>query len=165
MIGTTKPFDKSDFELYDEKGRRALINYLTRELPSKVQVINNPNQYGIDVLVLLPDRKVIVACDVEVRYGNWYGDVQFPFDKINCIERKDHLWKMEKSFRDKIPFLLAENCKSFYVQLNKECNRAVIIDGEVILKQELIPWNNRKFQGEYVRQVPIGLTKQVSMGV
>ena len=48
-----------------------------------------------------------------------------------------------------------------YVQLNKECTRAAIINGDTVLKYPLIPWRNRKATGEYVRQVPISEVVQV----
>jgi len=49
------------------------------------------------------------------------------------------------------------------VQLNKECTKAVIIDGSIILEYPLVPWNNRKAEGEFVRQVPIDKCKQVDL--
>lgn len=163
MLGTVKPFDKADHDTYDKKGKKAFIDYLRTKLPEGYSAVENPNAYGIDILVLSPSNIVIVACDVEVRYGNWKGDVAFPFSKINCIERKDHLWKKEQSFLDKIPFQISKNCQVYYVQLNNECTKAVIIDGKIILEQEQIPWGNRKMVGEFVRQVPIELTKQVNL--
>ena len=163
MLGTVKPFDKVDHAIYDLKGKDAFIKYLNNRLPEGYKAIENSNQYGIDILVLSPSNIVITACDVEVRYGNWKGNSSFPFDKINCIERKDHLWKKSSSFLDKIPYQVSSNCQVYYVQLNDECTKAVIIDGKTILAQEQIQWDNRKMSGEFVRQVPIGLTKQVDL--
>lgn len=163
MIGTTKPFDKVDHDTYDRKAKKAFIEYLNKRLPKGFSAIENPNQYGIDILVLSPTEIVVLACDVEVRYGNWKGNTSFPFDKINCIERKDHLWNKDKAFLDKIPFSVAKGCQVYYVQLNDVCTKAVIICGDDILKQEQVQWENRKMSGEYVRQVPIELTKQVNL--
>lgn len=166
MLGTLKPFDKEEHGVYDVKGKEAVLSYLNR-VPSlrdkKLKSIENPDRYGIDILTLNEKNEVIAGWEVEVRHGNWQGDKPFPFKEINCIERKDHQWKKEKSFTDKIPFKMAKNYKVFYVQLNKECNRAVIIDGDTILQYPLKPWANRKSTGEYVRQVPISKTKEVRL--
>ena len=123
--------------------------------------IENPNQYGIDLLTLNEYDMVVCCWEIEVRHGNWYGDVKFPFSEINCIERKDYQWRKDFSFIDKIPFKLANNFKVSYVQMNRECNRVVLIDSETILKYPLKPWANRKANNEYVRQVPIDKTVQI----
>lgn len=163
MIGTTKPFDKADHDTYDKKGKDAFLKHLSKALPAGYQAVENPNQYGIDILVISPSNIVVLACDVEVRYGNWKGNIDFPFSKINCIERKDHLWKKDDNFLNRIPFQIAKGCRVYYVQLNNECTKAVLIDGQTILQKELIPWNNRKMTGEYVRQVPLEETKQIDL--
>lgn len=163
MLGTTKPFDKADHNTYDQKGKQAFLNYLNKILPQGFEAIENSNIYGIDIIVLSPSKIVVLACDVEVRYGNWKGNTEFPFSKINCIERKDHLWQKDKEFVDKIPYQIASGCQVYYVQLNDLCTKAVIIQGNDILNQEQVQWENRKMSGEYVRQVPLELTKQVNL--
>lgn len=160
MRGTLKSFDKQDHLLYDDKGKTAVTKFVTRFLKKSYRTIENPNPYGIDLLTLNEDDEVVACWEVEVRYGNWSGDRKFPFGEINCLERKDHQWKREKTFIDKIPYRLSEECVVYYVQLNKECTRLVVIDSETILKYPLKPWRNRKASGEYVRQVPIKETFQ-----
>ena len=161
MQGVLKKFDKQEHLIYDDKGKDAVIRYVNNLLKNKnLTTIENPNAYGIDVLTLNSKQEVVACWEVEVRHGNWQGDVKFPFQDINCIERKDHQWKREKTFTDKIPYPLAENCSVYYVQLNKECTRLVVIDADKILKYPLKPWRNRKASGEYVRQVPISETLQ-----
>jgi hypothetical protein len=161
MKGALKSFDRQEHMIYDDKGKDAVIRYVDRILDGKgLTTIENPNAYGIDVLTLNSKEEVVAAWEVEVRHGNWKGDVKFPFRDINCIERKDHQWKREKTFTDKIPYTLAKNCKVYYVQLNKECTRLVVIDADKILKYPLKAWSNRKASGEYVRQVPISETLQ-----
>ena len=59
---------------------------------------------------------------------------------------------------------MADKYKISYVQLNKECTRAVIIDSDTILKYPLKQWANRKANNEYVRQVPISETVQIKIG-
>jgi len=163
MMGTLKEFDKNEHSLYDSKGKQAMIKYLNSTLDNIYTNIENPNNYGIDLLTLDKDNKVIYCWEIEVRYGNWYGDRPFPFREINCIERKDYQWRRDKSFLDKIPYDMADEYKVCYVQMNKECNRAVIIDGDDILKYPLKQWANRKADNEYVRQIPISNTIQVNL--
>jgi len=164
MLGSLKKFDQAEHNIYDDKGKNAVIKFASRVLKGKgYKTIENPNEHGIDVLTLNEKGEVIGCWEVEVRHGTWQGDIAFPFDMVNCIERKDHQWKREKTFTDKIPFPLAKKYKVFYVQLNKECSRGVVIDGDIITDYPLKQWANRKAQGEYVRQVPIEKTMQVKM--
>ena len=163
MKGIIKEFDKEEHRVFDNKGKTAMLNYLEKKhsKDKTVRHIENPNKYGIDVLTLNEDNKVVACWEVEVRYGNWKGDRSFPFSSINCIERKDHQWRKEKTFTEKVPFEFADNYHVFYVQMNNKCTRAAIIKGDVVLKYPLKPWRNRKSSGEYVRQVPISEINQV----
>ena len=160
MKGTLKKFNKSEHEIYDTKGKNALLAYLPRAFKN-LKHIENPNKHGIDVITLNDNDEVVACWEIEVRHGNWSGDRPFPFNEINCIERKDYQWKREQSFINKVPFKFATEYEVFYVQLNKECTRAAIIQGDTVLKYPLVPWRNRKAEGEYVRQVPISEVKQV----
>lgn len=164
MVGIIKEFDREEHSTYDKLGRDAVKNFLNKDKTfSKWKTIDNPNVYGIDLLTLDENGKVIFCWEIEVRHGNWQGDKPFPFSEINCIERKDHQWRKEKSFLSKIPYQLSDKCKIYYIQLNKECTRAVFINSESILKKPLKPWKNRKAMGEYVRQVPISETLQTKI--
>ena len=157
MIGSAKPFDKAEHDIYDPLGKSAMMGFLNKKLGKKFQLttIENPNKHGIDLLSLNKNGEVSHCWENEVRHGNWQGNVPFPFGDINCIERKDHQWRKEQSFVKNIPFKLSDNLKVYYVQLNKECTRGVIIDGDTVLKYDLKPWKNRKFDNECVRQVPV----------
>lgn len=164
MLGTLKKFDREEHQTYDQFGRDAMRNFIDKTLASKgYHTIDNPNEYGIDLLTLNKNDEVVHCWEIEVRHGNWQGDIKFPFREINCIERKDYQWKREESFIKKIPFKLAEKYGVSYVQLNKECTRAVIIDSRIILNYPLKQWANRKAQGEYVRQVPVAECIQVKL--
>ena len=162
MKGSLKKFDSGEHNVYDVKGKDAMMAYLNRRFP-KYKTIENPNKHGIDLLTLNDDERVVACWEIEVRYGNWSGDIKFPFSEINCIERKDYQWRKEFSFTEKIPFKLAVGYEVTYVQLNKECTRAVLIKSTTILKYPLKPWANRKADNEYVRQVPIGETVQLKI--
>jgi hypothetical protein len=162
MAGSLKSFDKTEHNIYDTKGKNAMISVLNKHYP-QYKNIQNPDTYGIDVLTLNNKGKVVGCWEVEVRHGNWQGDVKFPFREINCIERKDYQWRRDQEFLDKIPYDMADKYKVYYVQMNKECTRAVIIDGDIILNYPLKSWKNRKADGECVRQVPISKTIQIKL--
>ena len=165
MLGNLKKFNRAEHRVYDTKGKDAALKVIDSQWAKRNndnwRTIENPNQYGIDLLTLNEKEEVVACWEVEVRHGNWRGDVPFPFREINCIERKDHQWRKDKSFLEKIPFKMAEDYRVFYMQLNKECNRAVVIKSDTILKYPLKPWRNRKAEGEYVRQVPITETVEI----
>jgi len=166
MMGSIKSFDKSEHKIYDNKGKEAMLKFLNYKFKSKnVKTIENSNKFGIDLLTLDENDKVVHCWEIEVRHGNWQGDIAFPFREINCIERKDYQWRKEPEFIKNIPFEMSDNFNVSYVQLNKECTRAVIIDSSTILKYPLKPWANRKATNEYVRQVPISETLQVKISV
>lgn len=161
MQGNLKSFDSAEHAEYDVKGKQAMLTYLNNKL--KFKTIENSNRYGIDLLTVNEYNKVMFAWEIEVRHGNWQGDKPFPFREINCIERKDYQWRHDEEFFKNIPHSVQNNVVVYYVQLNKECNRAVIIRDSVILDHKLKPWANRKAIGEYVRQVPIEKTTQVRL--
>ena len=163
MTGVIKRFDAADHARNDQVGRDQFRKFLNRLHKTGNRTIDNPDRYGIDLLTLTPDDTVVRAWEIEVREQNWKGDVQFPFHEINCIERKDYLWRKDKEFYDKIPFLVDTDCQVMYVQLNDICTRAVIIPGSVVLQYKLKPWRNRKCDGEYVRQVPVEKTIRVNI--
>ena len=160
MMGVIKKFDHTEHNQYDKLGRNAFRKFLNKILPA-YKTIDNPNIHGIDLISLNEKNEVTHCWEIEVRHGNWQGDIKFPFSEINCIERKDHQWRRDDSFTRNINFSLASEYKVYYVQLNRECTRAVVIDGDIILSYPLKPWKNRKSDGEYVRQVPIDKTVQV----
>lgn len=163
MKGTLKSFNRREHNVYDTKGKNAMLAYLPTLFVHDPQLkhIENPNEHGIDVLTLNENDEVVACWEIEVRHGNWRGNKSFPFSEINCIERKDHQWRKDKTFTEKVPFKFAQEYKVFYVQMNKECTRAAIIKGDTVLKYPLKPWRNRKASGEYVRQVPISEVVQV----
>ena len=163
MRGVIKPFDSADHSRNDQRGRDMFRRFLNRLHKTGNRTIDNPDRYGIDLLTLTPDDVVVRAWEIEVREHNWKGDVPFPFREINCIERKEYLWRKDKEFYDKIPFSVDTDCQVMYVQINDACTRAVIIPGSVVLKYPLKPWSNRKCDGEYVRQVPVEKTIQVNI--
>ena len=156
MQGNRKPFDPALHARTDSPGKNATLKLVDRLLSHKsnLRTIENPDQKGIDLLTLNEKDEVVACWEVEVRLDSWKGDRSFPFDSMNCLERKDHMWKKEKSFTDKIPFPLTSDCEIFYVQLNNLCNRFAIVEAEQVLKCRLRSQPNKRMHGEMVRQVP-----------
>ena len=71
MSGEIKKFDKVEHALWDTKGKNSMIDFLNKGLTKKnLKAIENPNEHGVDVLVLNSDDVVVSAFEVEVRYGN-----------------------------------------------------------------------------------------------
>jgi hypothetical protein len=163
MRGNHKDYDPDEKSIYDPLAKEAMIKSLNKTFPN-LHHIENPNPYGIDVLTLNEDDKVTACWELEVRHGNWQGNKPFPFKKVNCIERKDYQWRRDQKFLDNIPYEMADKYKVFYVQMNKECTRAAIINGNTVLKYPLKSWDNRKKFGEFVRQVPIEEAIQIKLG-
>lgn len=98
-----------------------------------------------------------------MREWNWQGDIPFPFPTMNCLERKEYMWRRDQEFYDKIPFSVDSKCEVLYVQLNNLCNRAVIVPGTMILRHRLKPMQSHKNTGEYIRQVPVERTMCVKL--
>jgi len=151
MKGTIKPFDAQLHDLTDKKGKLAFLSWLAN---TETKSIENPNQYGIDILSLDDEDRVIHAWEIEVRVKNWKYDGPFPYSTINCLERKEYMWRKGPEFKAKIPFDIHDKCLVSYVQLNKDCTRAVIVPGDVILDYPKVRTTNRFNTVEYVRQVP-----------
>ena len=166
MQGKLKTFDQSEHDVNDKAGKDAFMRFLNanrKMVELGLRTIENRDAHGIDLLTLNQKGEVVHCWEIEVRHGNWRGHIPFPFREINCIERKDYQWRREQSFIKKIPHKLAPNYRVTYVQLNRECTRAVCIEDCTILQRNPIPWPNRKAEGEFVRQVPISMTTQYDL--
>lgn len=164
MQGTHKKFNAQLHQQTDAIGILATIRMLNKTL-GQFRHEQNRNQYGIDVLTFDSSNMVIAAWEVEVRVGNWKADVKFPFDTINCIERKDYLWQKHDKMIEQIDGVVNKNnFDVYYVQLNAPTTRACILKGEDILKYDKIKWSNRFVKdGEYVRQVPTSKAIQIKV--
>lgn len=165
MSGTLKQFDRNSHSKNDNRGKKAVLDYLSKRLGPYYKTIENPNIHGIDLITFNIDTNEIDYCwEVEIREDNWKKDERFPFSTINCLERKEYQWrKWDTEFVSKVPYKLSQDYKTFYVQVNNLCTRAVIIDGDVILDYPLVAWKNCKAEGEKVRQIPLYNTQQVRL--
>jgi hypothetical protein len=161
MTGTIKPFDAQLHAVTDKKGKLAFLSWLSNHATKNIE---NPDQYGIDILSLDNKNRVVHAWEIEVRVKNWMYDRPFPYKTINCLERKEYLWRKGPEFKAKIPFEIHDECKVSYVQLNKDCTRAVIVPGVVILDYPKVRTTNRFNTVEYVRQVPAVKAAHIRIG-
>lgn len=159
MKGTIKKFNLKDFIINDNKGKLFALNILKEKKLQKdfhlenCFIIENSNKYGIDLLAI-KDNIIIAAFEVEMRSNIWKGDKDFPFKEIKCLERKEYQWRKSEEFLKKLPkeYIVSENLKTYYMQINNLGNRAVIINGQDIFKYPLKHWKTN-FQNEYARAV------------
>jgi len=75
-----KPFEQELHDLYDAPAKAAIATYIERKC--SVTVEPNPDQYGVDLLVM-KDDKVVGTIEVEVR--QWHP---CPYPTIHVPERK-----------------------------------------------------------------------------
>mgnify|MGYP003522077913 FL=1 len=163
MKGTIKKFNIQSHRVNDKKGKVFALQILNQSqvLIQKLGLencnfIENENRYGIDLLAINNNNEIIAAFEVEMRTNIWKGDTDFPFSEIKCLERKEYQWRKTEEFFQKIPskYNYHKDIKTYYMQLNDIGNRSVIISGDEILKNKLVPWKTN-VTNEYARAVPL----------
>jgi hypothetical protein len=128
-----KPFEQDLFDAYDEPAKKAIATYI--ESVSDVLVYANPDQYGVDLL-LVKDDEVLGAAEVEVR--QWF---ECGFSTIHVLQRK------QKYF----------NNRTLFFALSKDLKNAHWIETHKIDKFPLVEVSNYKVaNGEMFFDVPIG---------
>jgi len=102
-----KPFEQDLFDEFDAPAKQVVSKYI--ESISDVLVQSNPDQYGVDLLIIKGD-KVLGAAEVEVR--QW---IECRFSTIHVLQRK------QKYFSDRtLFFALAKDLKSaHWIETNK----------------------------------------------
>lgn len=163
MTGVIKPFDQDSHDRTDQFGKNSFINYVNRFHRNGLRTIENPDRYGIDLLTLNTNNIVVRAWEIEVREDYWISDTSFPDKTVNCIERKEHLWRKDSSFYSHIPYEVDDACETVYVQMNRLGTRAVIIPGNLVLKYRKKLWPNKFSKKEFVRQVPLDKVIQIRL--
>lgn len=134
-MGEYKKFSKTLFRQNDPKSRRIVKEYF---LKNKIQLEDNPNKYGVDLLA--KDGSL----QVEVEHRLVWDDVEFPYSDINVPERKAKF------------FVENHIC---YVILSRDYSHIGMIDGETLRKyltSETLRESSNKFikQGEMFFKVP-----------
>lgn len=77
----SKQFDKTSFKRNDPKSRRVISKYI-KEILGIDDVIENPDKYGIDLIV-----NGVVGVEVEHREKYWNSG-KFPFPDVNIFGRR-----------------------------------------------------------------------------
>lgn len=127
-----KPFEQDLFDEFDAPAKQAIAKHI--ESVFDVIVMPNPDQYGVDLLIIKGD-KVVGSAEVEVR--QWY---ECRFNTIHVLQRK------QKYFNE----------RSLFFALSKDLKSAHWIETHKIDKHPLIEVSNFKVaSGELFFDVPI----------
>lgn len=102
-----KPFEQDLFDQFDEPAKKAIARYIESVFDAEVEP--NPDQYGVDLLIIKNGR-MLGAAEVEVR--QW---IECRFSTIHVLQRK------QKYFNDRtLFFALAKDLKSaHWIETNK----------------------------------------------
>lgn len=137
-----KPFEQELHDLYDAPAKQAVADYLERTCNITVQP--NPDQYGVDLL-LLKDNRLLGTAEVEVR--QWSPDCPYP--TIHVPERKT------KFFSE----------RALFFALTKDMQSAYWIETKKISKHPIKEISNYKVpRGEMFYDVPTSEFVLVSLG-
>ena len=135
-MSTRKPFDKDLFEKYDKLGRDVVKRHFEK---LNMQAQDNPDRYGVDLLVYR-DEKIVSCAEVEVRLS-WNSD-EFPFDSLNVPSRK------KKLLTNQVPTL--------FFSINKPLTRMFWCPSTVVLNSPLEEVKNKYVdKDEYFYKVPL----------
>ena len=140
----TKQFDQSLHDQYDSPGRQVVKNFIS----SKLNLIakDNPNIYGVDLLIYNQKSKLVGYAEVEVR-NNWSSDT-FPYDTLNVPYRKKKLLENDKP--------------TFFFSVNKPQTRMFCCSADTILKSNIEENRNKYVKSdEYFYKIPIDKLKLI----
>lgn len=139
-----KKFDRELFEANDTAARHAVTRYILAT--SDVTVENNPDKYGVDLLVTGGLMDYAVECEIK---RVWKGE-DFPWDTLQLPERK------AKFIRAGVPV-------EFWI-LNNELTHAMVIQTDVLLSLTPVEVPNKYVaQGEKFFQVPIDRCRKLRL--
>jgi len=137
-----KPFEQELHDLYDAPAKQAVANYMERTCGVTVQA--NPDQYGVDLL-LLKSGKLLGTAEVEVR--QWSPNCPYP--TIHVPERK------AKFFSN----------RTLFFALTKDMQSAYWIETEKISKHPIKEISNYKVpRGEMFYDVPTNEFVLINLG-
>ena len=133
---TTKKFSPSLHNKYDNFGREIVKKFVkdTWNLEAK----DNPDQYGIDLVIYKGEKKVGYA-EVEVR-TNWKS-LNFPFDELNVPSRKGKL------FNNDLP--------SLFFSVNEPGTALMFCSDSIILSSRTENSPNKYLDNERFYKIPI----------
>ena len=126
-----KPFNKEAWAANDAVGKKAVLQVLKS---MDIQAKENPNPYGIDLLV----KGSKDTYEVE-RRTIW--EVEWPFDTVHIPERKNKFMQPGMT----------------YAVVNKDCNKVMMCPSETIIQYPQREIRNTAVaSGEYFYDVPLG---------
>jgi hypothetical protein len=129
-----KPFSRSTYnkyKIYEE----LLIDNINIDNHS---LINNPDEHGIDVLVLDEDNKILGGLEAE-SHGKYWIDKKFPFRTCHFLYRK-------KKY-------IAEG--NFYIMMNRKATNGLMIPFVNLPRHKLKIMTNNSVRNEKFFDVPI----------
>jgi hypothetical protein len=140
---TTKTFDQNLYNKYDSKARQAAKKFINKKHPN-LRVVDNPNKYGIDLLLYDSENKLVGEVEVETKVS-WVGRILPDFYKgiVNVPSRKYSILN-----KDKVHYFL----------FNSDYTRVLVAIGKEITKcpkEEVI--NKYVPNGELFYKVPTSL--------
>jgi len=138
-MGVHKRFDKKLFEENDKKAKGIAIKYY-KDLGYNIE--ENSKRYGPDLLLHDKDNKFIGYVECEKK--NVWKEYEFPYDSVQFPERK------------KKYVLTNQDCIVTFFMVNKECSRALIVDGNDLINSPLEEVSNKYIRkGEYFFKVDL----------
>lgn len=140
-----KKFDQQLHNEYDNVGREIVKKYFKEK--TKFIAEDNPNEYGVDLLLFNKDKLVGYA-EVEVR-KNWNSN-EFPFETLNVPLRKKKL--------------LINDLPTYFFSINYIHTKMFCCESEIILNSQ-IQENKNKYvkSNEFFYKVPINELRLITI--
>ena len=141
-------FDKDSYNRSDALSKDSTIKVIENLIKAKhineVTVKENPDKYGIDLLVF-DNNNVVGYIECEQSYK--WGDEEYPYKTIRLPERKEkYLTPSNLPYGDK---------QVLFVMINNKGNRAVLYLGEVAKKAPKKEVFNYRTGVEMMREINI----------
>ena len=132
-----KPYDP-ELQHFDDAGRDIVKGFIQKTSGGKIVVEDNPDQYGVD-LVLKKKDEIIGYAEVEVRRS--WNTKAFPFPDLNVPSRKAKLLKNKAT--------------TYFFSINNDHTAMFFCEGRVILDSPLKMSPNRYLSEEYFFKIPL----------
>jgi hypothetical protein len=140
-----KPFDKKSFNRNDPKSKSVIIKFIN-DILFIDDVVENPNKYGIDLIV-----NGIVGVEVEHREGHWIGG-KFPFRDVNIFGRRAKYLNKH----DSVYIVISEDWSTIGILMNDKI-------GEYITPSNCHEHTTYNFQEDEVFKIPKGVFMWVDL--
>jgi hypothetical protein len=141
-IGMNKKFSPELHDEFDVFGREIVKKFLAKTM--KLEARDNPDQYGID-LVLYKNDTIVGYAEVEVR-TNWNA-LNFPFDDLNVPLRKGKL------FNNDLP--------SLFFSVNQPGTALMYCSSDLVMRSRIENSPNKYMREEMFFKVPVEKMKFV----